>query len=1438
MTKTHLEPATVVTEPVPSAPKKAKPRSKSASKDSTTDGAKPGGKKSSSKKKKENVPATEPETILTLPESITFSESQLSDVLDQVENFVATTVESPVKKSRKSKSSEEEPSSKKRKKNSGKDKDVSGKKPQQTKPEGSSKLSVYDFQDSPPEIPSATPPKRGGGGGGSGILHTTTDTVSNNSVKAVSDSGKGVQKKSSTPDENIDMIENILSHLKQEQEKEKLEQQSKSKSSGSKKKKKKDKEKEKEKAAAPPAPAPVCTSSSSPDNPTTVSQTLPLAQKDLMENDVSSSMLSPPSNNSTQSQPADVTTAISSSGMDSLMELAVPSPPLTAVSSPAPITTSVLTPSPGLAQSSPMLVPSPELTIPSPPHSSSPGQLLIQSPEFQSPTPGIGLTQSPQSIQNSPSQSMMPSSVSGSSPASGSSTPRYQSSFESHLQQSQSSVKLNHMSQVTAVKPHDQLFPHTPTSGSQEQQQQQQLASNVEQASHNIKSPGHQNYLPSTQMNSISQLSTSPSRSNQNKQSMTQLPMHGSETNPLEPSAQMPSAGSLNDQMLRSHASPHQQIPQPHSHPQLPQRSMPYQAGLNNGTAVPKSVPIPSPGRTSQESVQPRVENSNVARLETAQSRSMVDNSGSMSRIDRMDAPQNRTMGDNPGNIPRMDAVQNRNRVDNSRTNSSVCSTYQPPQSMPGFSNANSMLSPKEQSFGSPPQLSSTMKLTHLPASGHPPGKPSAGNITSDAAQRSRSGIFSAENFVEPSRNGNNNHSQSHAAGNIPRNNNTNNSTYSRMNNNDPANDSFNFTSIGLNLTSNSAANSLPSNSSASGSTPFSFSLTPVTATSTTATTSCSQARPSSGPSGLGHHQFPFYPLHPSVSQPAGSSNTSNTTSESQAGQPHPSVHMLGLGMDLRMENASQNLRQGSKNQMAGQSPFGGFGMEGVGTHESAIHERLGITEKASANNFNSGGNQKRHSDIAPPNRTVQSSQHMEPGSVQRPPQGNNPSNYFSPSFHSSSASLNTPPLHHPPIQTQSSDSSQVNSRIADNSRINVKTRLPENPNIQQDNSHMPEGSRLGHMRPNFPSNFPGSAQGSMLFGGNRFENDVPFNRECTNPQQFQQSGNAATGKSIGHPQTKQKSPSHSTHALGHPPSAPHNVNTNSGRSHNSNPNMSSSQSSNHPVPQPQQQSTPQPQSRSSKSRKQSKKSSKQTFNMEMDTNLSHSIFDSNQGIPPYFQIPSLPPSPSRNLPNEGPFLPGNFFSSSGRPLSNASANIPKNSELGTPFNSLFSPSRPQNGLGLNFQPAFGMNPGNPVNTSQMPPSGGLAVTPHMSNFSLGNLNFLSDVNVSQCDSLNISPIKFHANPMLTHQPGADPNCPLQHPHQGPGLYHNRGHPGQSPLMHNSMSINSLLGHNPHGFDTRAMGQPINSSVGPPFHGPGHPGTFAMPPLNFSMHEH
>jgi hypothetical protein len=153
----------------------------------------------------------------------------------------------------------------------------------------------------------------------------------------------------------------------------------------------------------------------------------------------------------------------------------------------------------------------------------------------------------------------------------------------------------------------------------------------------------------------------------------------------------------------------------------------------------------------------------------------------------------------------------------------------------------------------------------------------------------------------------------------------------------------------------------------------------------------------------------------------------------------------------------------------------------------------------------------------------------------------------------------------------------------------------------------------------------------------------------------------------------------------------------------------------------------------------------------------------------------------------------------------------------------MLPPSRPQNGM-FNFQHGFSMqamgNHGNP-----MTPHSVAAVTPHMSNFALGN--FLSD---SGDSALNMSPIKFThhhpaANPMLAphphhaHQAGMDPNQYHQ--------YHNaRAHHAQPQFMSNAMALNSILSQHPH----NAMGQ-----GGPSFHSP-HPSSF-MPPLNFS-HEH
>lgn len=238
----------------------------------------------------------------------------------------------------------------------------------------------------------------------------------------------------------------------------------------------------------------------------------------------------------------------------------------------------------------------------------------------------------------------------------------------------------------------------------------------------------------------------------------------------------------------------------------------------------------------------------------------------------------------------------------------------------------------------------------------------------------------------------------------------------------------------------------------------------------------------------------------------------------------------------------------------------------------------------------------------------------------------------------------------------------------------------------------------------------------------------------------------------------------------------------------------------------------------SKKSKPSQKRTKQPSYEME---SMPYPYFDPNR-MTPFLGLPpqALSP-PSRNVQTDGHLFSGNFLSHSSRPLSNSASSMNKNSELGGPFNSILPPSRGQNGLGLNFQAGFGMNSMHPSMSnapSLTPHSGGVTVTPHMSNFSFPNIF----PDTSQSDSpINFSPIKFHENHRIMESNS------LQH-HQGSSLFHphNRSHP---PLP-NAMSINSILGHNHHGFDTRQMTQNMNSTA-PPFGSHGHPPTFGMPPF-------
>ncbi len=259
---------------------------------------------------------------------------------------------------------------------------------------------------------------------------------------------------------------------------------------------------------------------------------------------------------------------------------------------------------------------------------------------------------------------------------------------------------------------------------------------------------------------------------------------------------------------------------------------------------------------------------------------------------------------------------------------------------------------------------------------------------------------------------------------------------------------------------------------------------------------------------------------------------------------------------------------------------------------------------------------------------------------------------------------------------------------------------------------------------------------------------------------------------------------------------------------------------------------------KSSRSKQQSKKARHQ---YEVDTNLQNSIFESGRSMTPMFPVPALSPPP-RNMQSDAPtYLPTNLFGNTSRPLSNSNPLQHKNPpEINSPFNPLFGPGRPQNGIGLNFQPGFGMNPA--AVHANVPPSNPMTshsnpLSHHVPNFNLSNL--FPDVNNSpQGDSLNLSPMKFaHGNPILPPQPGIDHN-PLQHHHQAAGpMYHN--HRGHHPpaVIHSAMSINNILGHNPHGFEARPMA-PMGpgGTMAPPFGSHGHAASFGMP-LNFPIHD-
>ena len=261
----------------------------------------------------------------------------------------------------------------------------------------------------------------------------------------------------------------------------------------------------------------------------------------------------------------------------------------------------------------------------------------------------------------------------------------------------------------------------------------------------------------------------------------------------------------------------------------------------------------------------------------------------------------------------------------------------------------------------------------------------------------------------------------------------------------------------------------------------------------------------------------------------------------------------------------------------------------------------------------------------------------------------------------------------------------------------------------------------------------------------------------------------------------------------------------------------------------------------------------------EVDTNLSNSIFETRSMTPMFPPMGALSPPPSRG---DGPtYIPGNLFGNTGRPLSaNPTNTLQHKGHPDVTFNPFVPPGAtrgPQNGLGQNFLPGFGMGGphGNHNVSGQLTPhTTSVSMPPHLPNFGLPNMfgempggpgSGLGPPGSSQGgqgDILNTSPIKFpgaHNSILGPPQPPGLSDPSLQHHHQGgppPGLYHNRPHPAMgmgSMGMPPGMSMTSLLGQHHHGFDPSRGMQP--STMAPPF-GHSHSGSFGMP--NFLMHDH
>ncbi|CAM1314808.1 Uncharacterised protein g6658 [Pycnogonum litorale] len=287
-------------------------------------------------------------------------------------------------------------------------------------------------------------------------------------------------------------------------------------------------------------------------------------------------------------------------------------------------------------------------------------------------------------------------------------------------------------------------------------------------------------------------------------------------------------------------------------------------------------------------------------------------------------------------------------------------------------------------------------------------------------------------------------------------------------------------------------------------------------------------------------------------------------------------------------------------------------------------------------------------------------------------------------------------------------------------------------------------------------------------------------------------------------------------------------------------------------------------------------KSSLPSSSME-EVNLSSSIFEPSRSITPYFGLPNFSP-PKTDTPT---YIPNNILNTH-RPTQ-----VQTSTTVCNTFTAPLFPPRCQSNLNLNFPqsaPSFGINTihshpisSNVCSTSStsiatVPSTGGTTIPSYSSSSHFHLSNIFPDINnTATSSSSTLSPIKFHHHgsniiPPPSAGPVATQVCidSVQHGESGsiggsagPTMYGNCAphHPPPPPSMiHNGMSINSILGHNsPNnqssnvrhaGYDSSVRQNPHHGQVGPlstsPLVHQGHTPSFSnvLQTLNFSVQDH